>query len=79
MREHPVDLQLKKLIQGSIAPADLALRRDLWPELSARLGERPKKKIALPRLKWWEWVLAAGDVGGAFYAPDAIPALLYHL
>ena len=78
MKENPLDQELKQLIQGSLAPMERQLQRDLWPQLSARLGERQRRAVRI-RLKWWEWALAAGDVSAAFYAPDAIPALLYHL
>jgi hypothetical protein len=78
MNDNPVDPQLKQLIQSSVGHVDPALRRDLWPELSQRLDERGRRSKTI-RLKWWEWALAAGDLGAAFYAPDAIPALLYHL
>ena len=78
MNENPVDANLKTVLRGSLGPADIELRRDLWPELSTRLGER-KRRLEIPRLKWWEWALAAGDLGAAFYLPEAVPALLYHL
>jgi hypothetical protein len=78
VNENPVDQGLKQLIEGSLAPMETKLQRDLWPQLSARLGQRGRRSVRI-RLKWWEWALAAGDLGGAFYAPDAIPALLYHL
>jgi hypothetical protein len=76
--KEPMEPELKRLIDGSLAPMDTQLRRDLWPDLSARLGERQRRVVRI-RLKWWEWALAAGDLGAAFYAPEAIPALLFHL
>jgi hypothetical protein len=78
MNENPLDRELQQLLQGSLSPMETRPRRDLWPQLSARLGERERRSVRI-RLKWWEWALAAGDLGAAFYAPDAIPALLYHL
>ena len=78
MKEHPMDQELKSLMQGALVPMETKLQRDLWPQVSARLGERQRRQISV-RLKWWEWALVTGDLGAAFYAPDAIPALLYHL
>jgi len=78
MNENPLDPKLKQLVRSSLVPTDTTLRRDLWPSFQARLGER-KRRVAPIRLKWWEWALAAGDLGAACYAPEAIPALLYHL
>jgi hypothetical protein len=77
-RGNPVDPQLRSLLQGSLPVAPNRLQRDLWPQMQARLAERKSPVLRL-RLKWWEWVLAAGDIGALYYAPDAIPALLYHL
>ena len=74
-----LDARLKAIMQGSLAPANTTLRRDLWPQLEARLGERQRRSVVPFKLKWWEWALAAGDLGAAYYAPEAIPALLYHL
>ncbi len=78
MNPNPVDPQLQQLVRGSLPPVDTRLRRDLWPQMESRLGARGKRAMRI-RLKWWEWVLATGDLAAAFYAPEAIPALLYHL
>ena len=81
MKQDPIDPKLRHLIQGSLPPVDTKLRRDLWHEVEARLDAKSarQRRVKRMRLTWWEWALAAGDLGAAFYAPEAIPALLYHL
>ena len=74
----PMDPKLRELVRAALPPADTRLRRDLWHEVEARIGQRQRRVVRI-RLKWWEWALAAGDLGAAFYAPEAIPALLYHI
>jgi len=78
MNNNPIQPELKELMKGSLPQMDTTLQRDLWPQVEARLGER-KRRVVPVRLKWWEWALAAGDLGAAYYAPEAIPALLYHI
>jgi hypothetical protein len=78
---NPVDPELKRLLRQSVGrPADVTLQRDLWPQMAARMEAKPQRP---PRptfkLKWWEWALAGGDLAAAMYAPEALPALLYHL
>ena len=76
----PIDPNLKHLLRNSLRPADTRLRRDLWPGMQARLAEQQRPRSAFRfRLRWWEWALAGGDLSAAYFAPDAIPALLLHL
>ena len=77
--QDPMDPKLKELVQGSLPRVDTKLRRDLWPSVQARLGERRRVPGAGFRLRWWELALATGDLAAAYWAPEAIPALLYHL
>ena len=83
MKDQPLDPKLQEMVRASIRPAERGLQRDLWPQMHARLLGETKKPSTIRRfrlkLQWWEWGLAVGDISIAFYAPDAIPALLYHL
>ena len=52
---------------------DRELRRDLWPQMLHRLGERPTD------VPWFDWALLALLGALVFFFPGVIPALLYHL
>jgi len=67
------EVKLRELLKKSMEPADLELRRDLWPEIVRRRekGER--------RVPWFDWVLLAAATAGLLFVPQMIPMLLYHL
>ena len=72
MSDREID-EMKKLMNGFLAPVgDVELRRDLWPEMQARLA-RPAIRVP-----WWDWALLTGATLVAFSFPQLIPALLYH-
>jgi hypothetical protein len=64
---------IRRLLQDAFPPVNAELRRDLWPAMSRRLDERPRRFV------WYDWALAglAGSVIVAF--PDLILVLFYHL
>jgi hypothetical protein len=68
------DEKFRELLRSAIAPvADLELKRDLWPKMLHKLGER------VPRVSWLDWALVALLAMWLLFSPEAIPILLYHL
>jgi hypothetical protein len=68
---------MKELLKQAVAPVpDTELRRDLWPQMLSKLGERPLPIHSVP---WFDWVLAAILSAVLIFFPGSIPALLYHL
>ena len=68
---------MKELLKQAVAPVpDGELRRDLWPEMLAKLDEQPLPVHSIP---WFDWVLAAILSAALILFPGSIPALLYHL
>jgi hypothetical protein len=65
--------RLRALLKEALGPADLELRRDLWPEMVRRMeqGER--------RVPWFDWALLAAATACLLFVPQMIPMLLYHL
>lgn len=65
--------RLRALLKETLGPADLELRRDLWPEMVRRMeqGER--------RVPWFDWALLAAATACLLFVPQMIPMLLYHL
>lgn len=70
---HHNDNDLRELLRRSIPPANIELRRDLWPNMLERLG-RPS-----PRVPWFDWLLAASAAAIMIFFPGILPALFYHL
>jgi len=69
----PNDDRLKKFIKQTLPPAEVELRRDLWPQMLRRLDERPAS------VPWFDWALLAGLILSLCLMPGVIPVLLYHL
>lgn len=68
------DERVQRLVRRAIGPlAGAELRRDLWPQMQARLEAPP---VHVP---WWDWALAAAVVVCLCVFPAAIPAVLYQL
>ena len=66
--------KIRELLRKAIPPvADRELKRDLWPQMLRRLGERPAQ------VPWFDWALLAVLAIWFFFSPEAIPILLYHL
>ncbi|HEV2195458.1 MAG TPA: hypothetical protein VGR55_07730 [Candidatus Acidoferrum sp.] len=69
--------EIKKLLKQAIAPAgETEPRRDLWPQVLARLEKQPEPLFKVP---WFDWALAAILSAVLIFFPGSIPALLYHL
>lgn len=69
--------EMKELLKQAIAPArDTELRRDLWPQMLARIEEHPEPLYKVP---WFDWALAVILCAVLIFFPGSIPALLYHL
>ncbi len=69
----PNDEKIRELLKKAMVPVDPELKRDLWPQMLRRLGERP---VQVP---WFDWALLAVLAIWLFFSPEAIPILLYHL
>ncbi len=77
MTNDEINQEMKEHLQQSIAPAkDTELRRDLWPQMLAKLEEQPAPAHAIP---WFDWALAALAGAALLFFPGIIPALFYHL
>ena len=69
--------EMKDLLKQAIAPArDTELRRDLWPQMLARIEKQPEPLYTVP---WFDWALAAILSAVLIFFPGSIPVLLYHL
>jgi hypothetical protein len=65
---------LARLLKQAWPPLDPpGTRRDLWPELRRRLGERHVK------VSGWDLLLVAALVTLLLAFPQVLPGLLYHL
>ena len=65
---------IRELLRKAIPPvADRELKRDLWPQMLRRLGERHDT------VSWFDWALVAVVAAWFVFSPEAIPILLYHL
>jgi hypothetical protein len=77
MSNEQIDNEVKELLKRAVAPVqDAELRRDLWPQMSHKLDERPSPLRAVP---WLDWALVAIVSAVLILFPGSIPALLYHL
>ncbi|MBZ5706214.1 MAG: hypothetical protein LAN63_12750 [Acidobacteriia bacterium] len=65
--------KIRFMLKKAFPPVDPAPRRDLWPAVLRRLGERG---AATP---WYDWAMAAVLVGLLVAFPKFIPVLFYHL
>ena len=69
-----IDARTCELLRAAMAPVTNGeLKRDLWPEMSRKLGEQTI------RPSWFDWGLAAMLVFLLFVFPEAILGLLYLL
>jgi hypothetical protein len=77
MSKEEIDKEMKELLKQAIAPArNTELRRDLWPQMLARIEEQPEPPYKVP---WFDWALAVILSAVLIFFPGSIPALLYHL
>lgn len=77
MSKEEIDKEVKELLKQAIAPTkDTELRRDLWPQMLARIGEQPEPLYKVP---WFDWALAVILSAVLIFFPGSIPVLLYHL
>jgi hypothetical protein len=77
MSNDEINKEMKELLKQAIAPVkDGELRRDLWPQMLAKLEEQPAPVLAIP---WFDWALAVFAGAALLFFPGIIPALLYHL
>jgi hypothetical protein len=77
MSNDEINEEMKELLKQAIAPMkDSELRRDLWPQMLAKLEEQP---AIVPAIPWFDWALAALAAGALIFFPGIIPALFYHL
>jgi hypothetical protein len=53
--------------------AEPELKRDLWPQMLCKLGERPM------RVSWLDWALGALLMVWCLLFPEVILGLFYHL
>ena len=65
---------MKELLRKAIPPVeDAQLKRDLWPQMLARLDRQPV------RVSWLDWALVALALAWCVVFPEAIPGLFYQL
>ena len=77
MSNDEIAKEMKELLKQAIAPMkDSELRRDLWPQMLAKLEEQPATVHVIP---WFDWALAALAGATLIFFPGIIPALFYHL
>lgn len=77
MSNDEINKEMKELLEQTIAPVkDSELRRDLWPQMLAKLDEHPAPAQNVP---WFDWALAALAGAALIFFPGIIPALFYHL
>ncbi len=68
------DEAVKQLLKRAAGgPVERGLRRDLWPQMLARLDRPPV------RVPWWDWALAAVLLLCLLLYPETIIAVLYQL
>jgi len=76
INEEP-NIEMKEILKQAIAPAkDAELRRDLWPQMLARIEQQPHPLSSVP---WFDWALAAILGTVLIFFPGSIPVLLYNL
>ena len=67
------DESIRKVLKDNIAPVQVELRRDLWPQLLARMQERATS------VPWFDWALLAALAIWLCLSPGTVPVLFYHL
>lgn len=67
------DEEIERLLKEVFPPADRELQRDLWPAMLRRLQARRTV------LSWFDWALIVALCSWAFFYPQGILQLLYHL
>jgi hypothetical protein len=77
MSNDEITKKMKELLKQAISPVkESDPRRDLWPQMLAKLEEQPAGAHAIP---WFDWALAALAGAALIFFPGIIPALFYHL
>jgi hypothetical protein len=69
---HEHDEELARFLRDHLPSADLALPRDLWPQMLARLDHRAPAG-------WLDWATAALVPLWLALFPEVLPGLLFHL
>lgn len=67
------DRNLRDALRHSFPPVNTELRRDLWPQVLAKLDDRPA------RVPWYDWALAGLSAVLFLAFPKLILVLAYHL
>ncbi len=65
--------KVRDALKQSFPPANTELRRDLWPQLLAKLEDRPV------RVPWYDWALVSLSAAVFLVFPRLILLLAYHL
>lgn len=67
------DKEIERLLKEVFPPIDRELPRDLWPVMLRRL-QAPRMALS-----WFDWALIVALFSWAFFYPQGILQLLYHL
>jgi len=72
---------LAALLRAAVPPVseDTQPKRDLWPQMQARLHEDGGNAARLKAVPWFDWALAGGVALVAVAFPAVVPVLLYYL
>ena len=72
---------LAALLRAAVPPVseDTQPKRDLWPQMQARLRDEAGNAARLKAVPWFDWALAGGLALLAVAFPAAVPVLLYYL
>lgn len=65
--------KLRDALKKAFPPVNTELRRDLWPQVLAKLDDRAA------RVPWYDWALAALSAAMFLAFPRLILVLAYHL
>ena len=65
--------KVRDALKKSFPPVSTELRRDLWPQVLAKLDDRPA------RVPWYDWALAGSSAVMFLAFPKWILVLVYHL
>jgi hypothetical protein len=84
MHEHE-EKKIADLLKLSMPPADVALKRDLWPQMLRRLDKRDGSRHWFVRMflftaavPWFDWALLAVLIVSLCVFPKSIPIWLYN-
>lgn len=65
--------KVKDALKQSFLPVNTELRRDLWPQVLAKLDDRPA------RVPWYDWALVGLSAAMFVAFPRLILVFAYHL